>query len=106
MALLLVGAVPAPVEDAAVHGRMQRLHAALEELGVPGDLGDVADRDAGVLERGRGAAGGDDLDSVARESVRELDQPGLVRDGQERAADPDFAHRGPVPPVIPVKASS
>ena len=106
MALFLVRTIPAPVEDAAVHRRVKRLDPAAEELRVSGDLGDIAHRDACVFQRRPGASGGDDLDSVPREPVGELDQPGLVRDGQERAADPDFVHRGRGLPVIPASASS
>ncbi len=106
MTLLLVHRVPAAVENAAVHGGVERLDPAAEELRVAGDLADVADRDARVPERGGGATGGDDLDAVARQPVRELDQADLVRDRKKRAAYPDIAHRGRALPVIPASASS
>src|SRR5205085_9460993 len=90
MTLLLVHAVAAPVEDPAVHQRMERLHAPAEELRESGDLPHVADGDAGAAEGGGGAAGGYDLHAVAHQTGRQLAQAGLVPDRQERAADPDL----------------
>ena len=59
----VVGAV---VEDRAEHVRRQRLDAAAEDLGSAGPLRDRRDRDAGVGEMLRRAAGREDLDAFAR----------------------------------------
>ena len=49
----------------------------------------VAHGDAGALELLGGAARGDDLDAQLGEAGGEVDDPALVGDGQQGAADPD-----------------
>ena len=49
--------IVADVEDAAVHMGMKRLDAAVEHLGEAGQVGDVADGEAGVAEGLGGASG-------------------------------------------------
>ena len=53
-------------EDAAVHLRMQRLHAAVEHLREPGVVADLGDRQPGAGERLRRAAGGQQPHAEAR----------------------------------------
>ncbi len=79
--------VAADVEDAAVDVGVEGLDAAVEHLGEAGEVGDVADFEAGVAEGVGGAAGGDELDAVAGEGAGEVDEAGLVGDGEEGAAD-------------------
>jgi hypothetical protein len=68
---------------------MQGLDAAVHDLREAGEVVDGADRDARALELLGGAARGDDLDAQVDEAGREVDDPALVGDGQEGAADPD-----------------
>src|SRR5262249_41634192 len=74
--------VAADGEDAAVDARVQRLDAAVEDLGEAGDLGDVAHRQPGLGQRLAGAAGGDQLDAQPDQSAGQLDQPRLVADAE------------------------
>ena len=70
-----------------MHARVERLHAAGQDLGGLRVVADRDDRDAGVGERALRAAGGEDLDPERGEPLREGDEAGLVGDGDERAAD-------------------
>ena len=79
--------VVADREQAAMDLRVQRLHPAVHHFGKAGELGDVVDRQAGRRDRLRGAAGGDELDAVAGQRVGELDQAGLVGNGQQGAGN-------------------
>ena len=83
---LRVLGVLADGEQAGVELRVQRLDAAVHDLGEAGVVRDRADRDAGLLERGRGAAGRDELDPQLLEALGEVHDPALVADGQQRAA--------------------
>ena len=74
-------------EDSAVHLGMQRLHATVEHFGKAGVGGDLGDRQPGVGQRFRGAAGGQELDAERREAAREIDQAGLVGDRQQCLGD-------------------
>src|SRR2546422_11477006 len=82
----VTGDVP-PRQNAGVDHRVKRLDTAVEHLGEPGDVGDVAHGDSGVPQELRGAAGRDDLDPQSTEGAGELDHAGLVVDGDEGAAD-------------------
>ena len=76
-------------EQAAVDLRVQRLDAAVEHLGKAGVLGDLGDREAGVGEQLGRAAGRQQLDAERRQLARELDDAGLVGNGDQRL------HRSP-----------
>ena len=65
-------------EQAGVHGRVQRLDPAVQALGEAGEVLDPGDRQARRGDRGRGAAGGHDLDARAVQATGQLGQPGLV----------------------------
>ena len=79
--------VVADVQDAAVDLGVKRLHAAVEHLGEAGQVADVADRQAGVAQGPGGAAGGDQVHAEGGEGAGEVDQAGLVGDGEQGAAD-------------------
>ena len=79
----VLGAVAAR-EQAAVDRRVQRLDAAVEHLREAGVLGDLGHRQAGAGEQLRGAAGREQLDAERRQLARELDDAGLVGDGNQR----------------------
>ena len=68
-----------------MHGRMQRLDAAVHHFGKAGEIGDVEHGKPGVAQRLARAAGRDELDAVAGERAGEFDEPGLVGDGDEGA---------------------
>ena len=70
-------------EQAAVDLRVQRDHPVVEDRGHAGEVGDVGDRDAGLGDRRRGAAARHERHVELVERARELDDPGLVVDGQQ-----------------------
>jgi hypothetical protein len=59
----VVGVAPV-AEEAAVHKRVQGLHAPVEHLGETGDVADVADGDARFAQRLRRASCADDLEPL------------------------------------------
>ncbi len=79
--------VVADVEDAAVDLGVEGLDAAVEHLGKAGEVGDIADGEAGVAEGFGGASGGDQLDVVGGEGLGEFDEAGFVGYGEEGSAD-------------------
>ena len=88
--------VVAQRQQAAVDRRVQRLHAAVHHFGKARQVGHVAHGQPRLPQRLRGAAGGQKLDPPARQSAREVDQAGLVGNGNQRAAKRDGAgHAGP-----------
>ena len=85
-------------EQAGEDRRVERLHAAVEDLREPGVVLDRADLDARAAELGGGAAGRDDLHAEVGERAREVDHAALVVDGQQRALDAQVAgHAGLTP---------
>jgi hypothetical protein len=77
-------APPAVREDAGMDRRVERLHAAVEDLGEAGDGAHVRDRQAGIAQRPRRAAGRDQLEAACDEAAPELREAGLV--AAERSA--------------------
>ena len=65
--------------------RVERLDPAAEHLGHLGQRLDARDLEARVLERRRGAAARDELDAELREPAREVLEPVLAVDGEQRA---------------------
>ena len=80
------GAVAAG-EDAGVDLGDEGLDPAVEDFREAGVVGDVLDRDGGVAQRVGGAAGGEDFGPVGDEGAGEVEQAGLVGNGDECAAD-------------------
>ena len=74
--------------SAGVQARVERLDPAAEDLGGAGQVLDHAHLDAPIAQRRGGAAGGDDLDPEPLQSLRELDQPALVGDRDQRPPHP------------------
>ena len=70
-------------QDARVHARVQRLHAAVQALLEPGDLGDLGDGHAGGGDALGGGAGRDDLHARGVEPGGELLEAGLVVHGDQ-----------------------
>ena len=68
----------AHVKDAAVNFGMKRLHPAIQHFGKAGEIGDVADLDAGIAQQLGRAAGGDQFDAHFRQPAREFGQSCLV----------------------------
>jgi len=68
---------------------VQRLDAAVHDLRKAREVLDRADLEAGGGERGGRAPGGDELDAEVRQAAGEVDDPALVGDRQQRAADLD-----------------
>jgi hypothetical protein len=75
----------APGEETSVHHGVQRLHAAVQHLGKPGDLADIAHRETHLSEGARGTSGRHELPAKLGELGGEGDQAGLVGDGEQRA---------------------
>ncbi|ABA48884.1 hypothetical protein BURPS1710b_3404 [Burkholderia pseudomallei 1710b] len=76
-------------EDAAVHLRVQRLHAPIEHFREAGVVGHFGDGQARVGEQFRGAARRQQLDAERGQRFREVDDAGLVGNGNERLLDHD-----------------
>ena len=95
----LVLGMRADGEQAAMHLGMQRLDAAVHHLGEAGQIGDIRDGEAGIGDRLGGAAGRDQSDAQAGEGAGEVDQPGLVGNGKQRAFDAaEFVRHGRMSP--------
>ena len=82
----MAGIVPAG-ENAAVDRRMQGLDPSVHDLGKAGVVRDIGDRDTGLTQDARRAAGGQDGDAKARKRGRECFESGLVGDRDERVGD-------------------
>ena len=72
---------------------MEGLDPPIHDLGEAGDVRDIDRRNAGGKERRLGAAGRDDLDAAGGERPGEIDEAGLVGNGEEGAAERDAAAR-------------
>ncbi len=83
--LLGMRRVRAAGQDAGVDARMQRLDAAVEDLGETGHVGDGHRRDAELAQVGEGAAGRDDLDAEAAKPLGQLGQAALIGNGNQCA---------------------
>ena len=91
-----MGGHVAQAQQAAVDLRMQRLDAPVQHLGKSGVVGNLAHLDARVGEGARGTASGKDLDSLRFQRPAEFDEPRLVGNGDQSAADGKdrFRHTG------------
>ncbi len=78
--------VVAPCQQAAVHAGMQRLDPAVEDLGKAGQIRHLAHGQPLGPQQPRRTAGRDQLDPQPRQPPRQIDQTGLVRDRDQRAA--------------------
>ena len=73
-------------KDRGMNARVQRLHASAEHLGYACELLDPLDVEADLgLEEIGGPAARDELEAELVETARELLQPCLVVDGDQRA---------------------
>ena len=77
----------AAAEQAAVNLRMQRLDAAVHDLGKAGVAGDLRDRHAAALEQRRRAAGGEERYAATVQRLREFDETVFVGNAEQRAPD-------------------
>ncbi len=77
--------VAANGEQAAMHGRMQRLDPAVHHFRKAGDVGYFGDGEAGSGQRHSCAAGRNELDAVVGQRARKLDQAGFVGNGNKGA---------------------
>ncbi|GMA79181.1 hypothetical protein GCM10025880_55980 [Methylorubrum aminovorans] len=89
----LVLGVVAHREKAAMNRRMQRLHPSVHHLGKAGQLGHLFHGEARLGQRAVGAAGRDQFDAPPAQRRGEVGEPGLVRDGEKGAGDPDLVAR-------------
>ena len=76
-------------QQTSVHPRVQSLDPSVHHLREAGDLRHVDDREAGGVQRRRGAAGREEVDAKRLEGVRQIQEAGLVGNGEERPADSD-----------------
>ena len=86
----------AATEQAAVDLRVQRLDAAVHDLGKPGDRGYVGDFDAVFAQQRGRAAGGEDRDAAIAQGAREVEQAFLVGDAEQGSPDVCAQARYPV----------
>ena len=82
--------VAANVKQAAMNLGVQRLDAAVEHLRKAGQIADVLYDQAGLAQRARRSAGGNQLHAKARQHLGKLHQAGLVGHAQQRPPDPLF----------------
>ena len=76
----------AATEQSTVNLRVQRLDAAVHDLGKAGVTGNLAHGHAVPREELSRSAGGEDLDAAGGELARQLEHAGLVGDGKQRPA--------------------
>ncbi|MCY1238465.1 hypothetical protein D9M72_512050 [compost metagenome] len=81
-------------EQAAVHARMQRLHAAIHDFRKAGQFGNVAHRQAGLRERLVRAAGRYEPDALFMKSARQIDDACFIGHGEEGGADRNLVRGG------------
>src|SRR5262249_44373031 len=79
-------------QDAAMDQRVQRLDAAIQDLGEARDLGNVTDRESGLLQGSSRSTGGDQLDMEFCQDTSEIDQAGLVADTEQGPTDSAECH--------------
>ena len=68
----------APREDAPVHLRVQRLDTPVQHFREAGVIGNFGYGEPGFVQQLRGAAGGQELHAVGRESAGEIGKAGLI----------------------------
>ncbi|GJD73998.1 hypothetical protein CFIICLFH_2231 [Methylobacterium goesingense] len=85
--------VAAHGEQSAMDARVQRLHPTVHHLGKAGEVGDLRDGQPGRTQGLVRPTRGDQRDAEAVESSGELDEAGLVGDGEECAGDPHLVMR-------------
>ena len=76
-------------QNAAVNLRMQRLHAPVEHFREAGVVGHFGHLEAGVSQQLGGAASGEERHALRSERLGEVDDAGLVGDGNESLLDHD-----------------
>ena len=76
-------------EQRRVEPRVEGLDATAEDLLLARELGDVGDPQPGVADRRGGATGRQQLDPHLAQPPREIDHAGLVRDRDQRPANPN-----------------
>ena len=81
--------VGAPRQERGVQARVEGLDPAAEDLLLAGELGDVVHLQAGLAQRRRRAAGGEQLDPEPGERPGEVGDAGLVGDRDQRPAHAD-----------------
>ena len=74
--------VVAPMQDASVHFRMQRLDAPVQHFREPGQLKNIFHRNAGVAQQLGRASGRDQFDAEPGEFAGKIHQPGFVGDAK------------------------
>ena len=80
----LVLGIVADRQQPAMDLRVQGLDPPVHHLGKAGEIGHVADRKPRLGERLARAAGGDELDAERGQGAGEIDEAGLVGNGNQR----------------------
>ena len=75
-------------QQTSVHPRVQGLDPSVHHLREAGDLRHVDDSEAGGVQRRGCAAGRKEIDAKRLQGVRQIQEAGLVGNGEERP--PDF----------------
>ena len=83
-----VRVVLAPVQDAAVHFGVQRLHPSIKHFGETGELGNVLDRDTRFAQQLGGATGRNQFHAHASELAGKVHQPRLIGDTENGTLNP------------------
>ncbi|MNM83567.1 hypothetical protein D3C81_956300 [compost metagenome] len=80
-------------QDATVHLRVQRLHAAVQHFRKAGVVGHLRHGQAGVGQQLGGAAGGKQHHAERVQVAREIDDAGLVGNGEKGLLDHGLGER-------------
>ena len=86
-----MAAVFAPMQDASMHLRMQRLDAPVQHFRKPGQLGNIFHGDAGVAQQLGRASGRNQFHAQRGEFAGEIYQSGFVGNAKNGALD--FRHK-------------
>ena len=84
----------APAQNAAMHLRHERFHAAIQNFRKARMVGHILHGHARLAQRLGGAAGGENLYAARREKTAKFNQPGFVGNGKQRAARRDHISHG------------
>jgi len=69
--------------------RTERIHPPVQHLRETGEFGYVLHRDAGIADGLGGTAGGEEFHALVSEGTGEIEESGLVGDGEKCAFDHD-----------------
>jgi hypothetical protein len=82
-----VRGIPTPMQDAAVHIGMQRLHASIKHFRKAGEVSDISDGNIRIAQELGRTSGRNEFDTEAGKLAREILQASLVSNTEDGALD-------------------